>query len=677
MKDELQHRVAQVFGSLVVNKKAALLGGLERIPRFVTEYLIASARSRRPDADLTEIRERIRRFSVDADRKNEFISRLMREGKATLITLLEVEPVPNRNEHIARIAQLDGHVLAVNEELIAEKPELLYGGMWGSVGLRYDTSGNKPVMVVEAFTPYQLARPDTEAFRRGRSRFTFDEWVDLMVTSAGYDPGSFTTLRHKLLLLCRLLPLAESNVNLVELGPRNTGKSYLLRSLSARVYLSSGARTTPASFFYDLNKKRLGLIGVKKAVIFDEITATSIPDPSFAAALLDYMESGGISRGGRQMTSDCSLVFTGNIELAPDGRRPRSDYPHLFHVFPQELAQSAIVDRMHAFIPGWELPKISDQRLSDGLGFLSDYFGEVLTELRRDPSFADMVRERLEGLRAEIGEITIRDKRAIERIMTGLVRILFPDGEIDEDGFAAAVQVAIELRLRVHKQLSKMSPGEYKQKSIRFLDMPAPTLPEEDEKSTDELDARVNAEAVTGMVTMLYVYEGGGGGDRGFVQCGHVAGRGLSITGMRGTVLDQSIRAAYDTLLNVGGALGLPAEQLRARKMAVHLVNIADNRDGPSAGLAFALAMYSAATGRALRPGLAVTGEVALHGDVIAVGGIPEKLHAALSHGRSVVILPDANREELLRIPDVVSAMKVHSVRTLAEAIERATTLSG
>lgn len=670
MNDEQKRRITQVFGGLVVNKKAALLGGLERIPRFVTEYLIASARSRRPDADLSEIRERIRRFSVDADRKNEFISRLMREGHATLITLLEVEPVPNRNEHIARMAQLDGHVLVIGEEIIANNPELLYGGMWGSVGLRYDTSGKQPLMVVESFTPYQLARPDTEAFRKGRSHFTFDEWVDLMITSAGYNPASFTSLRHKLLLLCRLVPLAESNANIVELGPRNTGKSYLLRSLSARVYLSSGARATPASFFYDLNKKRLGLIGVKKVVIFDEITATSIPDASFSAALLDYMESGGISRGGRQMTSDCSLVFTGNIELAPDGRRPRADYPHLFHVFPEELAQSAIVDRIHAFIPGWELPKISDQRLSDGVGFLSDYFGEVLTELRRDPSFADKVRDRLGGLYAEGGEITIRDKRAIERTMTGLTRILFPDGNIDEDGFRAAVQVSIELRLRVHEQLTKMSPGEYKPKSIRLGDMPAPTLPEESGRTVGELDAQVNASPVTGMVTMLYVYEGSGGGDRGFVQCAHVAGKGSSITGMRGPVLEQSIRSAYDTLLKLGAGLGLPAEKLRAGKMATHLVNVGDNRDGPSAGLAFALAMYSAATERPLRPGLAVTGELALHGNVMGVGGIAEKLKAAVSHGRSVVIVPEANREELARIPEVVAKLQVHSVRTLAEAIE-------
>jgi len=668
MENELSKRVSEVFGELVVNKKAALLGGLEKVPRFVTEYLLASARSKRPDADPTLVRERIRRFTIDADRKNEFVSRLMREGKATLITLLEVEPLPTRNEHVARITQLDGHVLSIGDELIARHPELLYGGMWGSVELRYDTSGNKPSMVVEGFTPYQLARPDTEAFRRGRTHFTFDEWVDVMVTSAGYNPAAFSTLRHKLLLLCRLLPLAENNLNLVELGPRNTGKSYLLRSLSARVYLSSGARATPASFFYDLNKKRLGLIGVKKAVIFDEISSTSISDPSFAAALLDYMESGAISRGGRQMTSDCSLVFTGNIELGPDGRSPRSDYPHLFHVFPPELAQSAIVDRVHAFIPGWELPKISDQRLSDEVGFLSDYFGEVLTELRRDPAFGDAVRDRLGGLRAERGEITIRDRRAIERVMTGLSRILFPDGNIDERGFEAAVQVAIELRMRVHEQLTKISPGEYKEKVIGFRDAPAPLLPEKGSEASGTLDALVNREPTVGMVTLLYVHEGSGGGDRGFVQCAHVGGKGLSLTGARTLELERSLRTAYDALLQEGARLGMPAERLLERKMAVHLVSVGETKE--AGGLAFALAMLSAVSGRPLRPGLAVTGDLALHGNVIGVAGIPEKVRAALSYGRTTVILPATNRDELRQIPELVARMEVHPVATLAEAAE-------
>ncbi len=322
-------------------------------------------------------------------------------------------------------------------------------------------------------------------------------------------------------------------------------------------------------------------------------------------------------------------------------------------------------------MPGWEFPKVSDRLLSDDVGFLSDYFGEVLTELRRDPSFVDIVRDRLGSMRADGGEVTIRDRRAVERIMTGLTRVLFPDGRIEAAGFDAALQVALELRARVHKQLTKMSPGEYKEKLLAVGAAAPPRLPEEREKTIDELDRQVNEQAVVGMLTMLYVYDSGGG-DRGFVQCGHVAGKGLNITGLRGAVLEHSIRAAYDALLTVGPDLGLSSERLRARRMSVHLVNIAENRDGPSAGLAFALAMYSAATGRSLRSGLAVTGELAIHGNVLAIGGVPEKLHSALAHGRRIVLIPAANRADLRQVPEIETQLEVKCVRTLAEALDLA-----
>jgi ATP-dependent Lon protease len=493
-----------------------------------------------------------------------------------------------------------------------------------------------------------------------------------MVSSGGYAPSGFPSLRHKLLLLCRLLPLAQSNVNLVELGPRSTGKSHLLRNLSPRVYLCSGGRMSPAAFFYDLSRKGLGLIGTRKAVVLDEISATMVPDQSFVAALLDYMETGHITWAGRQMTSDCSLVMTGNVELASDGQRPSEDYPHLFSVFPPEMVKSALVDRIHGFIPGWELPKISDQLLCDDLGLLSDYFGEVLTELRRDPTFTDLVRERLSSLRAAPTTLTLRDQRAIERMATGLVRFLFPDQRIDEDGFLEVVQVAIELRQRVHFQRCRMSPGEFKAKTISWGDLPAPTLPEEGRLDNEALDARMNDRDNIGQMTLLYVASGGGGtGDRGFVQCARASsGRRLSITGIRGKVLDESIRAAHDALCAIGHRVGLSAQRLREMNLALHLVDIAVNRDGPSAGLAFALALYSAATDRPLRRGLAVTGELSLAGDVRRVGGIAEKLHAAERRGRSVVLIPGANAPDLAQIREVQSRLQIHPVATFEEAVQ-------
>ncbi len=667
MDASLREKIERVFGSLAVDKRQALQAGFELMPRFVTEFLLATARAQNTGLSVEEVRDRIRKFSVDADRKGEFISRLMREGTARLIALVEVDPRPDRNLHVARIAQLDGHELMVSDGLVSRYPELLYGGLWGSAVLRYDTAGARPVIHLDDFTPYQLTRPDMNMFREARHDFTLDEWLELLITSAGYRPEAFASLRHRLLVLCRLVPLVQPNLNLIEMGPRGTGKSYLLRNLSARTFLLAGARATPAALLYDLARRQVGIVGRKKVVIFDEIGATVFPDKSLIAALKDYMESGNISRGGRALVGDCSFVFTGNIELDPDGRLPNRAYRHLFEVLPTDLCDPAVADRIHGFLPGWELPKIRDSVLADGAGLVSDYFGEVLGELRKDITFHDYVQGN-----GGLEHATIRDQTAVYRITAGLLKLMYPDGRVEEDGYREAQQVAVELRQRVHNQMVTMAPGEYRPKAIRFHAMRPHEAPDlASPGDLEEQDVEVNQQAMVGKITILFVCDTGGGGV-GFVECAHVQGSGLSVTGLRGQVLEQSVRAAYDALLNLGEHLGLPADRLRSKKMSVHLVNIAEPKDGPSAGVAFALAMLSAATGRPIRPAIAVTGELSIHGNVNPVGGIAEKLSAAVEHKRQVVLIPAANAMDLARLPDLTTKIEVVPVQTLGQAVERA-----
>jgi ATP-dependent Lon protease len=664
MDQALRDKIERVFPGYVVDKRDALQPGLSGMPRFVAEFLIAKARAAKPDRSLAEVREKIERYAVDADRRSAFVSRLMREGEARLIALLEVEPRPERNAHVGHIAQLELGDLAVDDALVASCPELLHGGAWGSCLLGYDPNAPRSPVAVKHFDPYQLTQPDMEAFRAGRKEFTFDEWLDLLITSAGYNPAAFPTLRHKLLVLCRLVPLAQKNVHLLELGPRGTGKSYLLRNLSSRVHLLAGARATPAALLYDLRRRELGIIGRKKALVFDEVGATAFPDLSLVAALKDYMEAGIISRGGRALTGDCSFVFAGNIDLDAEGRRPHPRYCHYLEVLPKPLCDPALADRIHGILPGWELPKISDQVLADGVGFLSDYFGEVLATLRGELLFDDFVATRL-----QLTDAVQRDQVAIRRITTGLAKMLFPDGRIVPGELDEAARVAVELRQRVHEQLVRMAEGEFRPKAISFPGMrPLEAADLEARAALTPRDVAANQEARVGAITILTVGDRGGG-DVGFVECAHVEGGGLGVTGLRGKVLEQSVQAAYDALLHLGPGIGLDPERLRARRMAVHLVDIAETKDGPSAGLAFALAMLSAATGRPVVPGLACTGELSLHGQVGAIGGLPEKLAAALRHGRRLVLIPAENAAELTRVPEVACRLDVRAVHTLAEAV--------
>jgi ATP-dependent Lon protease len=453
---------------------------------------------------------------------------------------------------------------------------------------------------------------------------------------------------------------------LVELGPRGTGKSYLLRNLSARVYLLSGARATPASLLYDLNKKRLGIIGTKKVVIFDEITHTSFPDRSLVAALKDFMESGNIARGGRSFVADSSLVFTGNIELDGEGRLPSRQYSHLFEALPDALCDLAIGDRVHGFIPGWEIPKIADHVLADGVGLLSDYFGEVLGELRRDQTFLDFLQVNKKLLNA-----TMRDQTAVMRTAAGLLRMIYPNGKIGDEGLTHVLQVATELRQRVHRQLERMSPGEFKPKTLHFegvalhspLDLGA-------QNELEEQDVLANESVQVGKITILLV-AGKGGGGVGFVECVHNPGTGMPIvTGLHGPQLRHSVEAAYQALLHIGQELGVAPSELRAKRFGVHLVNIAEPKEGPSAGLAIALAMLSAATHRPVRRRVAVTGELSVHGNVNAIGGVAEKLSAAARHGRRLVVIPAENASELQRLEELGSKLEIQPVRSLKEAVQ-------
>lgn len=667
MDPRLSQKIERIFADRAVNKQHALQAGFGNMPRFVTEYLLAQARLKDGAIGIDKVRERIQKFSVDADRKNSFISRLMLEGQARLIGHLEVEPKPERNEHIARMMQLGDRELRIEDKLLSQFPELLYGGLWGTVILRYDTSPAKPRILVEEFTPYQLTKLNLHEFREARQHFSLDEWIELLLTSAGYRPEAFPTRRHRILALCRLVPLVQPSVNLIEMGPRGTGKSYLLRNVSSRAFLLAGARATPASLLYDLSRRQVGIVGRKKVVVFDEVGATSFPDKSLVAALKEYMVSGNITRGGHSTYADCSFVFAGNLDLDPAGRLPNSKYQHYFECLPTELRDSAIADRIHGYIPGWELPKISDTVLADGVGLVSDYFGEILCQLRQDPAFPEYVSKNL-----SLNNATIRDKISIERVSTGLLKMLFPDRKFESAGQELAFRVAVELRQRVHEQLTKMAPGEFQPKRLEFakmLDHEAPDLLERN--ALHEQDVAANERLLVGKTTILFV-SSRGGGDVGFVECAHVEGSGLSITGLRGTVLDQAVRAAYDALLHLGRELGLSPEHLRSRKMSVHLVNVDEPKDGPSAGLAFALAMLSSATKRPIRKAFAVTGELSVHGNVNAVGGIAEKLAAALHHGRTTIAIPAANGAELARLPDLRRQLNIHPVQTLAEAVSLA-----
>ncbi|MGL6072782.1 MAG: BREX system Lon protease-like protein BrxL [Fimbriiglobus sp.] len=665
---DLDKKAHSLLGDKVVIKSLAGSAALQRLPRYVSEYLIA--KYVKPETwkdDLTKIQAKIKELLPDLEQRELLKEKLLSRAEVTLIDNIEVRVDLKSGQRWARVPVLADNNVRVAQRLTESYPGLLLGGLWGTAKIKYapEENSSAPNELAE-FTPFQVGPPDVPGFRAARGQFTSDEWSSLILQSAGYAAGAFPDRRTRLLLFTRMLPLVERNLNLIELGPRQTGKTFLLRNLSPRVFTVSGGKTTPANLFVNLSTKQVGILGTRKVVVFDEIAHTTFDGDETISTLKDFMESGQFSRGSLAFASDAGLVFAGNLDV--DGNMPHPKYRHLFEPLPEALIDSAFHDRMHGYIPGWEVPKISPASIASGVGFVVDYFGEVLTRMRED-SFVDAVR----GVAMHPG-LTRRDQTAVERIGSGLLKILHPDGKWTPEELTEIVTYACELRQRVHHQLSQFAPGEFRTKLIAPASVASHTARDLQPKTLEVKTDRLNTEAVTGAVTGLSVLVKDGqpvGGDTILIQVSAInGGSGVSVTGLHGSSLRDSVQAVYNHIKSNARALGIPEQKLKTQSVAVHLVKIAEAKDGPSAGLAFLIGMVSALTNRKVLPGMAFTGEVALHGEVSAVGGIPLKIRAAYEAGRKTVVIPAACMGEVSLVPEEIrNAMTIKPIHRAEEAI--------
>ena len=457
---ELDKKAHALLGDKVVVKSLAAANALSRLPRYVSEYLIA--KYVKPDtwkADLAGIQTKIKDLLPDLESRELLKEKLLSKGETTLIDNVEVRVDLKGGRRWARVPALGESKVRVPAAITEANPGLLLGGLWGTAKIQYtpETDPDAPNQLV-SFTPFQVGPPDVAGYKAARRQFTTDEWMGLMLQSAGYAAGAFPDRRTRLLLFARMVPLVERNVSLIELGPRQTGKTFLLRNLSPRVFTVSGGRTTPANLFVNLSTKQVGILGTRKVVVFDEIAHTTFGEDETVSTLKDFMESGQFSRGSLHFAADASLVFAGNLDV--QGDQPDPKYKHLLEPLPAEIIDSAFFDRVHGYIPGWEIPKITPASIATGVGYVIDYFGEVLVRLR-DDSFADRVRE----VPLQPG-LTRRDQTAVERVGSGLMKLLYPDGTATADELREVVGLACELRQRVHDQLAKLAPGEFKPKVI-------------------------------------------------------------------------------------------------------------------------------------------------------------------------------------------------------------------
>ncbi len=646
---DLDKKANEVFGGRVVRKdlvRRVKVGA--NVPIYVLEYLLgkycATDDVHAIEAGLKVVNQTIEESFVRPDEANKAQFRIKDRGRATFIDKVRVRALEDRDW--AESANLGNRFLHVPTEIIRKFPRLLEGGVWAQLDVEYrpEPDENRPFYITD-LRPIQLASFSFEEYRAGRGQFSTDEWIDFLLRSIGLEPGHFSR-RLKLLFLARLIPMAERNYNLIELGPRGTGKSFVYREVSPYSILISGGKTTVANLFFNMATGKMGLVGLWDVVTFDEVAGIEFGDKTAVQILKDYMEAGSFSRGKEELVADASMVFVGNINVAIDILVRTS---HLLQPLPEAMQDMALIDRFHFYLPGWEAPKMASDHFTSHYGFVVDYLAEALRELRKQ-NFTETI-DRHFSLGSHLNA---RDVKAVRKTVAGFLKLLHPDRNFTREELREYLELAIEGRRRVKEQLKKMGSFEYYQVSFSYLDAETREerfvgVPEEGGRSLISMDPLPPGCAYGAQVTE---------GDKVAIhriEVSRIAGSGkLKMAGSPEKSMRDSISTAFDYLRSRKRELGLENE-IDAFDLHVQVVDLLSSREGSAAGVAFIVALHSLFKGKPVQAGLVVLGQVTIQGHILPLRSLPDTLRALMDNGAKRVLLPTENKRDFLDVPgDIV-----------------------
>jgi ATP-dependent Lon protease len=468
--DSLDQLANDAFAGRVVRKdlvRQVKVGA--NVPVYVLEFLLgkycASDDDAAIQAGLTVVRQTLRDNFIRPDESEQAKAELKRKGRHRLIDKVDVRLVESEDKFWAHFANFGSNHVHIPEELVYKYDRLLGGGVWCQTELMYsadDDEAPKRPFFITSLKPIQIAAFDLAEYAEGRARFSRDEWLDLIVRSIGLEPEGLS-LRQKLLTLVRLIPMAERNYNLIELGPRGTGKSFVYRESSPNAMLVSGGKVTVPQLFVKLSgRPQVGLLGHWDVVAFDEVAALELSDTTVIQMLKDYMESGSFARGKEETPAEASVVLIGNTSKATDQLVREG---HLFADLPKAMIDTAFLDRLHYYLPGWEVPKLDRALFTDHYGFVSDYFAEALRELRKENYVRALDEEFALG-----DHLSARDERAVRKTVAGFLKILHPHGRWTRHDLREYLELALEGRRRVKEQLRKMAEYEFSRTEFSYIE---------------------------------------------------------------------------------------------------------------------------------------------------------------------------------------------------------------
>ena len=620
------------------------------VPVYVLEFLLGQYCSSDDPDIIEEGVENVKRILADnfvrPDEAQKILSVLRQRGSYTVIDKITVNLNIKRDFYEAEFSNLGLKNIPIDEEYPAKFDRLLCGGIWCIVQLDYEymeEDRNGTPISIRKLTPIQMPHVDIEELKQGRKAFTQDEWMDVLLRSIGMEPDTLT-YREKWLLLIRMIPLVENNFNLCELGPRSTGKSHLYKEISPNSILVSGGQTTVANLFYNMGRKTVGLVGLWDCVAFDEVAGIRFKDKDGIQIMKDYMASGSFARGKEEKAASASMVFVGNINQSVDVLLKTSS---LFDPFPPEMGtDTAFLDRIHCYLPGWEIPKFRPEHFTDDYGFITDYLAEFIRELRKE-QYGDAL-DKYFRLGTNLNQ---RDTIAVRKMVGGLLKLVYPDGEFSKEQLEEILKLALEMRRRVKEQLKKLGGMEFYDVNFSYID----------KESFEEYYVSVPEQGGGKLIPegmcnpgQVYTVSQGKSGMIGVFRLESQMLPGNGKFERTGIGSEREAREATNTAFNFLKANAGHISGTISTTTKDYIVNYQDLQGiGMTSKLALPtlIALASIALNKPTVSSLAVLGEISIAGTMIKVDELANALQVCLDSGAKKVLLPITSAADLGTVP--------------------------
>ena len=683
-REAIKEKLRQNFDGKIVRKdltKKIKEGA--NVPTYVLEFLLGQYCSTDDDEIVQKGVETVKRILADnyvrPDESEKVLSRLRQRGALTIIDQVTVELNLKYDYYEARFSNLGLGGVPISEEYPEKFDRLLCGGIWCIVQLEYSNEQesdmslqdrkpkkkNESLISIRKLTPIQMPHVDIDDLKKGRKAFTKEEWIDVLLRSIGMEPDQLT-YREKWLLLLRMVPLVENNFNLCELGPRSTGKSHLYKEVSPNSILVSGGQTTVANLFYNMGKHTMGLVGLWDCVAFDEVAGIRFKDKDGVQIMKDYMASGSFARGKEEKAANASMVFVGNINQSVDVLLKTSS---LFDPFPPEIGtDTAFLDRIHCYLPGWEIPKFRPEHFTDDYGFITDYMAEFLRELRKE-QYGDAL-DRYFRLGKNLNQ---RDTIAVRKMVGGLVKLVYPDGVFDKEELEEILQIALEMRRRVKEQLKKLGGMEFYDVNFSYLDNE--TFDEHYVSVPEQGGGKLIPEGLCNP-GQVYTVSRGRSGMIGVFRLESQMLPGSGKFERTGIGSDRDAKEATNTAFNYLKANGGRISGSISTSTKDYIINYQDLQGiGMTGKLALPtlIALCSIALGRPVLSSAAILGEISISGTMIKVDELPNALQVCLDSGAKKVLLPMTSATELGTVPaDLIGSFNLIFYNSAEDAVFKA-----